>query len=874
MSKESRQNKQISRQDFLKAAIVAGAAAAVPTISTLKSQEPVHAASLFEPLGVSPQTVFPFPLGQVTLQNSTAPFTGNRDRTYSYLLFLNDDRMLYNFKVTAGLSTNGAQAPGGWDAPDVKLRGHSTGHYLKALSQAYASTGDGQYLNKINYLVTELGRCQDASPSRGFRTGYLAGYPEDQFAQLENLATYPTIWAPYYTCHKIMAGLLAAYQLAGNNQALTIVTRMADWVYGRLSPLPRTRLQQMWALYIAGEFGGMNETLAELYTITGTANHLTAATFFDNDNLFPAMSNNQDTLNGKHANQHIPQITGALRVYDQNNNAFYYNVAENFWNIVTSTHMYCIGGTGEGESWRAPNAIASLLTASTCETCATYNMLKLTRQLFFHNPDARYMDYYERGLYNHILASQNQASSHGFVTYFVPLNVGGTKTFSNDYSSFTCCHGTGMENHTKYQDTIYAFSGETLYVNLFVPSTLNWASRGITITQSTSYPESNTTQLNISGAGHIALKVRVPGWVQSGWQITVNGALQNVPATPGTYATIDRNWANGDVVVITIPMAISFEPTPDNANVKAVKYGGMVLCSAWTNSSMPSLNQGSVTPTTTPLQFNGTVNGSTPVTLIPFYKKFSGAYTVYFNATGSTATNTPTATNTATNTPGTPGTPTVTPTVTNTPLPGTGPSVWYKFDGNANDSSGNARNATVTGGNYVAGRNGQAVNLSGSSQYVTLPTGVVSALNDFTIATWVKLDTTGSWRRIFDFGSSTTVNMFLTPSSGSVIRFAITTNGSGSEQRINGTAALPTATWKHVAVTLAGNTGRLYVDGVQVGQNTNMTLRPSSLGNTSRNWLGRSQYTSDAYLDGQLDQFYIYNRALSAAEVLALFQTP
>jgi DUF1680 family protein len=222
--------------------------------------------------------------------------------------------MLYNFRATAGLSTQGAQPLGGWDAPNVKLRGHSTGHYLKALAQAYASSGNSQFLNKINYMITELGKCQDAMPSQGYNTGYLAGYPETQFDQLEDLVTYPTIWAPYYTCHKIMAGLLACYQLAGSSQALTIVTKMADWVYNRLSQVSASRLQQMWALYIAGEYGGMNETLAKIHAITGNPNHLTAATFFDNDNLFPAMSNNQDNLNGKHANQHIPQIIGALRI--------------------------------------------------------------------------------------------------------------------------------------------------------------------------------------------------------------------------------------------------------------------------------------------------------------------------------------------------------------------------------------------------------------------------------------------------------------------------------------------------------------------------------------------------------------------------------
>jgi hypothetical protein len=647
-----------------------------------------------------------------------------------------------------------------------------------------------------------------------------------------------------------MAGLLACYQLAGSAVALDIVTKMADWVYGRLSRLTRSRLQQMWALYIAGEFGGMNETLAEMYAITGNPNHLTAATFFDNDNLFIDLSNSVDRLNGKHANQHIPQVTGALAVFDQNNDPYYYSIASNFWNIVTSAHLYAIGGTGQGEMFRAANAIASLLTNDTCESCATYNMLKLSRLLFFHTGDARYMDYYERALYNNILANQDQASSHGFTDYFTPLNPGGSKSYSNDYNSWTCCHSTGMESPTKFQDSIYAESGETLYVNLFIPSTLNWPSRGISVTQTTSYPEANTARLTIGGGGHIALKIRVPSWVQAGWELRINNVGQSLGPTPGSYVTVDRTWANGDVVDITMPMAIAFESTPDNANVKAVKYGGIVLCSSWSSSTMPGLSQSSVAPTGTPLQFNATLNGGTAANLIPFYKKYSGAYTVYFNATNDTPTDTP-------------------------PPPSTDAIHRYQFNGNANDSGTSIANGTlVNGPAFVTGRLGQAVNLDGSNDYISLPAGIVSGLTNFTVAVWVKLDTTGNWRRIFDFGTGTTANMFLTPqSSAGTIRFAITTGGAGGEQRLNGTAALPTGVWKHVAVTRSGNMGTLYVDGVQVGQNTSMTRSPSSLGNTSRNWIGRSQY-SDPYLDGQIDDFRIYNRALSTAEILSLFQNP
>jgi hypothetical protein len=286
---------------------------------------------------------------------------------------------------------------------------------------------------------------------------------------------------------------------------------------------------------------------------------------------------------------------------------------------------------------------------------------------------------------------------------------------------------------------------------------------------------------------------------------------------------------------------------------------------------MPTLNQGSVTPTATPLQFNATVTGGTAVQLIPFYKKVTGGYTVYFNATGSppTATRTSTATQQG---------PTSTPTAT--PVPGTGLLHRYQFEGNASDTGSSPANGTLANGpTFTTGRVGQAVNLAGgaggsASQHVSLPAGIVSGLTSFTIASWVRLDTTGNWRRIFDFGSGTTANMFLVPTSGMTIRFAITTGGSGAEQRINGTSALPTGVWKHVAVTKSGNVAILYVDGVQVGQNTNMTLSPSSLGNTTQNWIGRSQYTGDAFLDGQVDDFRIYNRALSTAEVLGLFQNP
>ncbi len=599
-----------------------------PVPTTAPTAVPTQAPQPTPVSGALP--VEPFSLSQVSLASS--PFTENRDRTLSYLRFLDSERMLHMFRVTAGLSSS-AQAMGGWEAPDCLLRGHSMGHYLVALSQAYASSQDSQYKTRVTYLVTELGKCQDALyTNKGCAYGFLSAYNEDQFKLLETYTTYPTIWAPYYTFHKIMAGLLAAYNLTGNTQALDIAKKMGSWVYNRLSRCTKDQLTRMWAIYIAGEYGGMNEVLAELYSITGDSTYMTAAGFFDNDAFFTALSNNQDQLSGRHANQHIPQTIGALRIYDQNKNSFYYNVANNFWRMVTGHHMYVIGGTSEGEMFRDADKIAAYITKDTCETCCAYNMLKLTRRLFFHDPRPELMDYYERALYNQVLASQNPASSHGFVTYMIPLNPGGSKVYTNDYDEFTCCHGTGMESHTKYQETVYARSSDnsTLYVNLYIPSTLAWTEKGLTITQSTNYPTAENTVITVTGSGSFTLKLRVPYWVQKGFTVRVNGTTQSIAATPGTFASITRSWQSGDQVTIDMPFSLRVERTPDNYNRAAIMYGPIVLAGNSTSTSYISLTLNSdpsqsIQSTGTPLYF--TVNG---LSLLPFYKAHNMQYHVYF----------------------------------------------------------------------------------------------------------------------------------------------------------------------------------------------------------------------------------------------------
>ncbi|MFC1563440.1 glycoside hydrolase family 127 protein [candidate division KSB1 bacterium] len=571
----------------------------------------------------------PFPLSRVTLLDS--PFKDAMERTGNYLRFIDADRMLYSFRENYGLPTLDAEPPRGWESPEGKLRGHSMGHILVALAQAYASTGELEYKTKAEYIIAELGKCQDLSESRGYSPGYLSAYGEYQFEELEQLQTYPNIWAPYYTQHKIISGLIACYYNLESEKALDIAGKMGDWIYSRLSKVDDAQLQKMWDIYIAGEYGGMNEVLAELHAITGESNYLAAARYFDHDKIFIPCAADEDKLSGNHANQTIPKITGALRIFDQTGEQKYYDIAANFWKMVTGSHMYIIGGTSEGEMFKDPGLIGSLLTDRTCETCCTYNLLKLTKQLFMHDPRAEYIDYYERGLYNQILASQDPRSEHGFTTYFIPLKPGGVKRYSSNYRSFSCCHGTGMENHTKYGESIYFHDESGLWVNLFIPSELDWKEKNVTILQETAYPEQQGTEITVRGSGKFAIKIRHPVWLEEGFAVKINGLEQQAASEPGSYINLDREWKNGDRITVDLPFRIRVEYTEDVPDVGGVMYGPVLLGSENVNS-LRTLNINLSEPersftqdTREPLRFY-----SNNTSLIPFYKIYGTSYSVYF----------------------------------------------------------------------------------------------------------------------------------------------------------------------------------------------------------------------------------------------------
>lgn len=491
-------------------------------------------------------------------------------RMLMHLREANIDQLLYSFRSSAGLPVNGARPMTGWDAPECNLRGHTTGHYLSALSLAYYATKEEIFNKKIDYLVAELGKCQEAMEARGMHKGFLSAYSEEQFDLLEQYTRYPTIWAPYYTLEKIMNGLLDSYEYAGSRQGLTIAVNIGDWISARLGRLTQEQLSKMWSTYIAGEFGAMITAMMRLYHITRNKSYKATAMLFENDKLYIPIRFDYDTLDGVHANQHIPQIIGALDIYEETGNEKYLKIAENFWNMVVNHHSYSIGGVGETEMFKQKDQIARYLTHKTAESCASHNMLKLTKKLHNLNPRARYFDYYENTLHNHLLAATSYLSDGG-TTYFMPLAPKAKKRF--DTAENTCCHGTGLETLLRFQKDIYSFCQDTCYVNLFYASEVEWTEKDITIHQE---KIESKIVLQIDGRAEFTLKVRIPKWMNID-SITIDGEMQT--DIEGEYYSFEKAW-NNNKLIIQFEERLQIHPANDDPNYFSISYGPdiMVYC--------------------------------------------------------------------------------------------------------------------------------------------------------------------------------------------------------------------------------------------------------------------------------------------------------
>jgi uncharacterized protein len=604
----------------------------------------------------------PFDLQDVRLLDG--PFRDAMIRDQEYLLSLDQDRLLHNFRVTAGLPST-AEPLGGWEAPDVELRGHAVGHYLSAVSIMYASTGDERFKRRADSLVAEFAKIQTAESTR-FHPGYLSAFPEELIDRVESRQR---VWAPYYTLHKIMAGLIDAYQLTGNTQALDVVKKQADWVVWRNGRLTDEQRQAM----LQTEQGGIVESLANLYAITGDARYMTAATWLEHRRIIDPLANHVDPLDNIHANTQIPKIIGAAREFELTGDPKYHEIATFFWDRVVHHRSFVFGGNSDGEAFFPESETSHHLGAEGPETCNTYNMLKLTRHLFAWSPSADTMDFYERALTNHILGSQDPKT--GMMIYYCPLKPGAFKTFSTPTDSFWCCVGTGMENHAKYNDTIYFHDTSTgsghvpaLYVNLFIPSELTWNQEGIKVRQTTTYPESDSSSLAMTASAPVklAVKIRYPGWARSGMTLSVNGRTQQVTESPGSYVTIEREWKTGDRIDVRLPMSLHMEALPDDSHVQALMYGPVVLAGDLGTSGLENVKRygpsappvGRVSsidvPTFLanspadviahvklvagkPLTFQTSGLGKpNDVTLIPLYKTFEPRYTVYWTVYNAT----------------------------------------------------------------------------------------------------------------------------------------------------------------------------------------------------------------------------------------------
>ena len=604
-----------------------------------------------------------FSLADVSIDGDNR-LTHNRDEALREICSWDVTQQLYNYRDTYGLSTEGYTKSDGWDSPDTKLKGHGSGHYMSAIAQAYAVATNPEQkaiLRKnITRMVNELRECQektfvynkelkrnwearDFAPEAELREmkgtwaafdeykkhpelygyGYINAIPAQHCALIEMYRAYNNsdwVWAPYYSVHKQLAGLIDIATYFDDKEicdkALLIAKDMGLWVWNRMHY--RTYVKQdgtqderrakpgnryeMWDMYIAGEVGGMSESLARLSEMVSNpdekAKLLEAANCFDAPKFYDPLSKNIDDIRTRHANQHIPMIIGALRSYKSNQKPYYYNLAENFWRLVQGRYMYAMGGVGNGEMFRQPyTQILSMATnglqegeseayPDINETCCAYNLVKLSKDLNCYNPDnAQYLDYIERTLYNQIIGSLNPDQYQTCYQYAVGLNA--TKPFGNETPQSTCCGGTGSENHTKYQQSAYFANDHTLWVGLYMPTTLHWKEKGVTIKQDCLWPAQHSAIKITEGEGNFTLKLRVPYWATQGFSIKVNGKEVAKSYQPSTYVELEqKHWKVGDVVEIDMPFSKHIEYGADKLSSDVASLDGTPLKTSWVGTLM------------------------------------------------------------------------------------------------------------------------------------------------------------------------------------------------------------------------------------------------------------------------------------------------
>ena len=497
-------------------------------------------------------------------------FRDNLSRDSAWMVSIGTDRLLHSFRTTAGVHAGReggymtVKKLGGWESLDCELRGHTTGHLLSAFALMYAATGSDVFRLKGDSLVAGLAEVQAAHGN-----GYLSAFPEE----LVNRNIRGTnVWAPWYTLHKLFAGLIDQYLYAGNAQALDIARGMGEWAYMKLKPLSEETRRKM----IRNEFGGVNEAFYNLYALTGDERYHWLAGFFYQNEVVDPLKARSEEFGTKHTNTFIPKVLAEARNYELTGEEGSRVAGEFFWHAMVDRHTFAPGCSSDKEHFFLPGEFGKHISGYTGETCCTYNMLKLTRHLFCWNASSEMADYYERALYNHILGQQDPVT--GMVAYFLPLKTGTYKVYSTPENSFWCCVGSGFESHAKYAEAIYYHNAEDLFVNLFIPSEVRWAEKGLTLRLETRFPEEEAVSLTmgLDEPQTFAVKLRYPSW-SGNVDVRVNGRRVKVCRQPGGYIKLARRWEDGDRIEVTYPMRLTLERVPGDAGRGAVFYGPVLL---------------------------------------------------------------------------------------------------------------------------------------------------------------------------------------------------------------------------------------------------------------------------------------------------------
>lgn len=521
------------------------------------------------------------------VQLTSSPFYNAMQTDKNYLLQMDADRLLAPYLKEAGLTPKADNYPN-WE--NTGLDGHVGGHYISALALMYASTGDAEILKKLDYMINELERCQKANGN-----GYISGVPDgkkiwneiQQGNIREGVFGLNDRWVPLYNIHKTFSGLRDAYLYAHNAKGKNMLIQLTDWMINITANLSDAQIQQM----LTSEHGGLNEVFADVYAITGDKKYLDLGKKFSHRIILDPLLKHEDKLTGIHANTQIPKVIGFKRIADLDHNKQWSDAADFFWHNVTEKRSVAIGGNSISEHFNPVDDFSNMVkSVEGPETCNTYNMLKLTKDLYGTLPQASYMDYYERALYNHILSSQH--SDKGGFVYFTPMRPGHYRVYSQPQTSFWCCVGSGMENHAKYGEMIYAHTGNDLYVNLFIPSKLTWDEKKVVVLQENNFPQEQDTKISINPAKKtvFALKLRCPEWTdKAAVKVLVNGKEVANTADAAGYITINRKWKKGDVVLLRLPMHLDAEQMPDKSDYYAFTYGPVVLAAGFGTNNQDGL---------------------------------------------------------------------------------------------------------------------------------------------------------------------------------------------------------------------------------------------------------------------------------------------